>query len=145
MSDLQPSPESPESSFTPTGAEAWPFDCVLSHSGRDAAWIRLVGELDIATAPRLERTLYEALGSARLVIIDLRQLEFMDSTGLHLLIKADAHARPRGRRVVVVRGPHQIDQLFQLVGISDRLELVDLKELKSVARAPTSAASADAA
>jgi anti-sigma B factor antagonist len=142
MSHLQPSPES---SFTPTGAEAWPFGCVLSHSGRDAAWIRVVGELDIATTPQLELTLEEALRSARLVILDLRQLEFMDSSGIYLLIKADAHARSRGQRLVVVRGPAQIDHLFELVGISDRLEFVDPEALKSVARAPTSAASPDAA
>ena len=71
--------------------------------------------------------MHDALSSARLVVADLRQLSFMDSTGLHLLIATDARARRSYRRLVIVRGPAQIDRLFELIGLSERLEIIDLK------------------
>lgn len=58
---------------------------------------------------------------------DLRQLTFMDSAGVHAIIKADAQARSNARRLVLVRGPAQIDRLLELVGLSDQLEIIDLK------------------
>jgi anti-anti-sigma factor len=62
-----------------------------------------------------------------LVIVDLRQLTFIDSTGLHVLIEADARARRIRRRLVLARGPARIDRLFQILGLSERLKIIDLK------------------
>jgi anti-sigma B factor antagonist len=131
----------PESSFTPSAAASQTFECAVRESGRNAAWIRVSGELDIATGTQLEQTLREALGSARLVVVDLRQLTFMDSTGVHLMIEADARARRSAQRLVRVRGPEQIDRLFDLVGLTDRLEIVDLKPVHASAVAPMRPAS----
>jgi anti-sigma B factor antagonist len=123
LPDLIPTPESP----TQPSRTAEPFECELRFSGRAAAWIRLGGELDPACAQQFAQSVEQALSTALLAIVDLRQLTFIDSTGLHVLIEADARARHTGRRLVVVRGPAHIDRLFDLVGLSDRLRIIDLK------------------
>lgn len=86
-----------------------------------------------------------ALSCARLVIIDLRQLTFIDSTGLHLIIAADASARLSSRRLIVIRGPAHIDRLFTLVGISDRVEITDATPMLVSTQAPTLVIPLDAA
>lgn len=100
------------------------FSCGLRF-GHRAAWIYPRGELDLDTAPQLEQRLGEALDSTRLVVIDLRGLEFMDSSGVHLIIEADARARREDRELVFVRGPDQVERLFDLVGLSTRLRIID--------------------
>lgn len=84
------------------------------------------GELDLVSAPQLRQTLHEAVTNERLIAVDLRGLTFMDSTGIHAILEADSGARRRGARLVLIRGSAQIGRLFELVGITDRLEIVDL-------------------
>jgi anti-sigma B factor antagonist len=83
------------------------------------------GELDIATAPQLDHALGCAQADAALVILDLRELEFMHSSGAHLTVAANGSARQAGDRLVVVRGPVQVERIFALVGLDRQLELVD--------------------
>jgi anti-anti-sigma factor len=93
--------------------------------GSDVAWVQVAGELDIATAPAFEQTLRDAELRARLVVVDLRELTFTDSCGLHVISRASIRAQRAGRRLVLVRGPSQTDRLFALA-TSDVLEIVDL-------------------
>lgn len=83
------------------------------------------GELDIATAPQLDHALGCAQADAALVILDSRELQFMDSSGAHLTVAARGRARQAGGRLVVVRGPVQVERIFALVGLDRQLELVD--------------------
>jgi anti-anti-sigma factor len=62
------------------------FVCAHASVGLDAAWVEVAGELDIATTPQLERTLREAQSSARLVVLDLRNVTFMDCSGVHVIV-----------------------------------------------------------
>jgi anti-anti-sigma factor len=88
--------------------------------------VRLRGELDVATAPLAEDGLKTAEASEpALLALDLGALTFMDSTGLRLVMAADARAREAGRRLVVVRGPDAVQRVFQLTGVDERIELVD--------------------
>ena len=87
--------------------------CGCVKAGLDAARVHVAGELDVATAPQLEGTLRDAEQQARLVVLDLRELTFMDCAGVHLLVDASTRARTRGDRLVVLRGP-TIDRLFTL-------------------------------
>jgi anti-anti-sigma factor len=87
------------------------------------------GELDVASGPALEQELASAEASdAQLVILDLRDLDFIDSTGLSILIKAHQHAEASGRRFAVVRGRSQVQRLLGLTGLEERLTLVDSPE-----------------
>ncbi len=71
----------------------------------DAVHLKLSGELDISTAQLLEDDLHRVEAERpQLIVLDLRDLAFMDSTGLRLLIMADARAKEEGRRLAIGRG-----------------------------------------
>jgi anti-anti-sigma factor len=84
------------------------------------------GELDLASAEELESSLHQLeSGQPDLLVLDLRELDFMDSTGLRTVIAADARARERGARLIVVRPPEEVDRVFRLTRMDQHLELVD--------------------
>jgi anti-anti-sigma factor len=86
----------------------------------------LVGELDIASVPRFEEGLTEVEGdSPGTLVLDLRQVEFIDSTGLRAVIAADERARSVGRRFIVVRGPAAVERVFSVTQLDQRLDFVD--------------------
>jgi len=101
-----------------------PFACSCTNGGMDAARVYVGGELDIATTPQLERTLSQS--QARLVVLDLRELAFIDSSGLHAIIDAGIRARRAGRRLVLVRVPANVDRMLTVTGSSHQLEIGDV-------------------
>jgi anti-sigma B factor antagonist len=91
--------------------------------------IGVSGELDLASSPTLEQRLDEVFASdASLVILDLRELDFMDSTGLSVLIKAHQAAEEAGRRLCLVKGPPQVQRLLSLTGVGERLSVLETPE-----------------
>jgi len=102
---------------------------VERRDGESAVVIEVSGELDLASSPALEQELEQGAGSdAELLVVDLRRLEFMDSTGLSVLVRAHQRAAEAERRLVVVKGPPQVQRLLDLTGVADRLTLVDSPE-----------------
>jgi anti-sigma B factor antagonist len=119
-------PVSPDSITGRAHALAPPFDCSWTDGGLNAAWVHLEGELDIDTTPQLEQTLRDPDSQARLVVLDMRELEFMDSSGVHAIVNASARARQLGRRLVLLRGPPGVDRVFRLTGNSADVESGEL-------------------
>jgi len=94
-----------------------------------AAVISVIGELDLASGPELEAELDQLSGpDTQLVVIDLRQLDFMDSTGLSILVRAHQRLADEGCEVGLVRGSQQVQRLLDLTGVAERLRLVDTPE-----------------
>ena len=89
--------------------------------------IAIHGELDLATAPQLEAEFQRvgALDGIELVIADLRNLAFLDSTGLEAIMKCDARLRAKGSEFVVVRGPRAVERLFDVMQLDQKLRIVD--------------------
>jgi anti-anti-sigma factor len=58
-------------------------------------------------------------------VLDLSELDFMDSTGLRLLIAADSRAREDGRRLTIIKGPEPVQRVFRITRLEERLEIVD--------------------
>jgi len=88
--------------------------------------ISLRGELDVSTAPRFSDALSNPqIRTCHTLVIDLSELTFMDSTGLSALLVGEMHARTRGQRFAVVRGPRHVQELFRLTGVDHFLEVVD--------------------
>lgn len=112
--------------------------------GSDVAWVQVVGELDLVTSPALEQTLRDAELRAPLVVLDLRELTFTDSSGVHVITNAKARADRAGRRLVLVRGPAHPDRMLALV-TSDVPEIVDLDPGEPVAHALSQLARRDRA
>ena len=98
-------------------------------NGDNTVVIGVSGELDLASSPALEHELEQgAAAQAELVIFDLRSLEFMDSTGLSVLVRAHQRATENGQRFGLVKGPQQVQRLLSLTGVAERLTLADSPE-----------------
>jgi anti-sigma B factor antagonist len=88
--------------------------------------VELVGELDIAGAPALDDELQRVeAGDAPSIVVDLRRLEFIDSTGLRLLVMAADRCKDSGR-LALMRGPDQVHRVFELTDLVGRLPFSDL-------------------
>jgi anti-sigma B factor antagonist len=90
------------------------------------ALIAATGELDLSGAAVLEAELDRLQRDPELgtVVLDMRGLEFMDSSGLRLVVLADMRAREAGRRFVLVRGPETVHRVFEITRMSERLDFV---------------------
>lgn len=84
-----------------------------------------IGELDLATTPILEREFDSAFGDdgVRMIVLDLTELAFMDSSGLHLMLRM-ADACRGGDRLRVVSGSRSVERLFDLSGARERLPII---------------------
>jgi anti-anti-sigma factor len=101
------------------------LQCHTEHSDGGARVV-LRGELDISSAHRLEDELSRVEAQPPgVLMMDLRELRFMDSTGLRMIVRADQRAREGGRRLVLVRGPERVDRVFKITKLDERLEIVD--------------------
>jgi anti-anti-sigma factor len=91
--------------------------------------VALTGDLDLSTAKRAEQAIEDAEKAGRsLLVIDLRRLSFMDSTGLRVIVSADKRAKRAGRRAVIVQGPAAVRRVFEITRLDERLEIVDTPE-----------------
>ncbi len=105
------------------------FGCRVNEDGLGIACVCMAGELDIASAPRLERTLRGAELQSQQLVLDLRGLTFMDSFGLRLIVAGSHRAHRAGRRLMLVPGPPQVQRLLGLSGVADDLEVVEPGDL----------------
>jgi len=95
-------------------------------SGTDVVEIALDGDVDIASAGDIEARIRGAeAGEPSVILIDLRQVSFLDSSGLRLILGAAVRAEAAGRRLVLVRGPERVQRVFELTNLQSRLEFVD--------------------
>ena len=91
----------------------------------DSATVVLVGELDIGTRGIAEGALEQLRSDGiRRLIVDLRPVTFIGSTGLRLLFELAAACERDGQELVLVRGSKPIDRLFELAGLEDQLPFV---------------------
>ena len=107
--------------FDPTG-----FSISISdREGRAVVVPR--GELDIATAPDLEAALNERLDAGQDVVVDLRELAFLDSTGLRVLVASHARAVGGDASFVIVRplDGAPIRRILAIAGVEALLDFVD--------------------
>lgn len=91
------------------------------------AVVALSGELDVAGAGLLELELARVAADhdPATLVLDLSGLEFMDSTGLRIVVLADERARAQDRRLTLVRGPQDVQRVFEITRMTDRLHFVD--------------------
>ena len=113
----------PAHSLPPADAES--FRCDVSREGASAT-VRVAGALDLATVSVLDTQLAALRGAGfRRLILDLRGLDFIDSTGLRCILKYDSLARNNGFSIELVRGPRAVQRVFELTGTTAHLPFVD--------------------
>jgi anti-sigma B factor antagonist len=102
-----------------------PFHCDLAE--RDGAiHLRPRGELDMGSVPILEEHLRRARDAGgRRLVVDLRELEFMDSTGLTLLTRWSRGADQDGYELALIRGEDRVHRLFEITGMAAYFTFVD--------------------
>ena len=99
---------------------------ISSHAGQSATVVALSGELDISEANRVEEELRSIeQQSPSVIVLDLRELTFLDSSGLRLVLEADLRAREAGRRLAIVPGPEAVHRVFLIALLDKRLNFVD--------------------
>jgi anti-sigma B factor antagonist len=82
----------------------------------------LAGELDLASVPEFGEVVERICAdSTRAITVDLSQLSFMDSSGLHAMLTLREHCRERGYELQIIPGQPQVQRLFELTGLIDVL------------------------
>ena len=101
------------------------FHTTLTSAGD--ALIALSGELDLSGAAPLDEEIdrLAAEDGVRRVVLDLRGLEFMDSSGLRLVALAERRLTAADRELVLVRGPEAVQRVFEITRMDDHLTFVD--------------------
>ena len=86
--------------------------------------VQLSGELDQRRADQLRRELDELLLDPRVkrLVFDMRDLCFMDSAGIGLMIGRYKRMRSRGGTVAVTRAGARVDKIFELAGLYQIIE-----------------------
>jgi anti-sigma B factor antagonist len=88
--------------------------------------LRLRGDLDLYSSPELDDALVAIEGEKwPMIVLDMRELAFIDSMALRLVMRTQARAEQDGRRMVIVRGPQFLDRVLELSGLEGHLEIVD--------------------
>lgn len=86
--------------------------------------LALIGELDLATMALLDQALDSADVWGKRVILDLRRLQFVDSSGLHAVLRVSRRLEETGGTLTIIRGPRSVERLFKLTGLDSRLNIV---------------------
>ena len=86
----------------------------------------LSGEVDLSAVAGVEERIRTGMGEQPgVLVLDLREVEFLDSSGLRLVLELDREQRDRGARLVVVRGGRRVARVMELTGADRQLEMVD--------------------
>ena len=93
------------------------------------AVVAVRGEVDLATASRLEEALCLAGVSARHVIVDLSATSFFDSSGIHALLRGGSQAGADGVRLFLVCGPGGIPRkVLEITGVDRLYDVCDTRQ-----------------
>jgi anti-anti-sigma factor len=91
----------------------------------DRVVLKLHGELDLLGAPLLQKQIDDAGIDAReILVLDLQDLQFIDSAGLRVILAAHESARQRGQEFALTRGGDQVRRLLSVAGVDERLRII---------------------
>ena len=83
------------------------------------------GEVDIATADAVRAELNGASGRSGNVVLDLREVSFMDTQGLSVVIEGQQACEADGTQFAITRAPDHVHRLFDMIGLTPRLTVLD--------------------
>jgi anti-sigma B factor antagonist len=96
-------------------------------SERDGATVVAArGELDLSTAPRLrELAVARLTAGAKIMVVDLSEVEFLDSTGLGILVAILKRARSLDALLALVISRERVRKVFELTGLTTAFTIHD--------------------
>jgi anti-sigma B factor antagonist len=99
---------------------------------REAVRVRPIGELDVATVDDVRARIQElAEAGFRRVVLDLREVTFLDSTTLCMILEARAASDMDGWELGVIAGPPEVQRVFELAGVQALIPFVDPRTLRA--------------
>jgi anti-anti-sigma factor len=97
---------------------------------RETIVVAARGEIDLVSAGQLGDQLHELLDAGfKRIVLDLRDVAFIDSTGLRAILDADAGSRRAGVELALVPGPEPARRIFELTGTEQALNFIDEGEI----------------
>ncbi len=103
-----------------------PYLTIETTSAPGVQTIVLASEADLAGTAAIEAAIEQAsLAESPLVVVDLRNLTFIDSSGLQSLIRGHEHCLLRGHEMQIIPGPANVQRLFELTGMVDVLPFAE--------------------
>jgi anti-sigma B factor antagonist len=85
----------------------------------------LHGELDLASAPLLAQEIENASETTTaMVVLDLKELRFIDSTGLRIILAAHERTQERGAEFALTRASEQVQRLLTITGVGEHLRII---------------------
>jgi anti-sigma B factor antagonist len=95
-------------------------------SEQDRIVLCLHGELDLASASLLQSEIESAeIGKTAMVVLDLEDLEFIDSTGLRIILAAHERSQAHGQEFAITRGSQQIQRLLSITRVDEHLRIIE--------------------
>jgi anti-sigma B factor antagonist len=87
--------------------------------------LELHGELDLLGAPLLQKEIESPEIEAQpIVVLDLEDLQFIDSAGLRVILTTYEHSRQTGKEFALTPGTEQVQRLFTIAGVSEHLRII---------------------
>ena len=87
--------------------------------------LELHGELDLLGAPLLQTEIESAeVDATGIVVLDLQDLQFIDSAGLRVILAAHERSQQHGQAFALTRGSEQVQRLFTIAGVSEHLRII---------------------
>ena len=97
---------------------------IAPRQGSDRTILELQGELDIVSAPLLQKAVENSPRSCSALVLDLRAVSFLDSTGLKAIFAVRKMVQERGQTFAVTQGSPQVERLLGLTGLGDHLTTI---------------------
>ena len=82
--------------------------------------LQIVGRLDTTTAPALEKTIMENMSGIKTLILDFKELEYISSAGLRVLLSAQKKMQQIGK-MKVINVCEEVMEVFEITGFADIL------------------------
>jgi anti-sigma B factor antagonist len=102
-----------------------PLSIEIRDAGNGVRHLVLAGELDLAAAPALERSLVQAPADSDCLVVDMSALTFLDSTGVHFLVQLNTAAERDGWLLRLVPGPPEVQRVLEIIGVADLLPFIE--------------------
>ena len=100
------------------------FDVAVDRQGSNVT-VAPKGEVDLATVRVVRDAVEQSDNGFESLVLDLREVSFMDTSGLRYVLELNERAEQEGFRLALVRGPAAVQRVFEISGLDARLPFVD--------------------
>lgn len=105
------------------------FEISIDERAEEYSIISVHGEIDLHTAPKFETVMERTAGNGfQVVMVDMSDVSFMDSTGLSTLMRARDYLEERNISFRLVSPSHAVDRIFSVTGFQDYFEIFPTRE-----------------